>query len=91
MFVRTRPTANFGHQVLKIDTEKNTILAHQKRDRGNGVNNSPADWSFRADRIIHNASQETVYDESGRDIVHSVLEGYNGTIMAYGQTGAGKT
>jgi len=32
-----------------------------------------------------------VYDESGFPLVESVIEGYNGTIFAYGQTGCGKT
>src|SRR5690554_1404647 len=32
-----------------------------------------------------------VYDSAARPIVRSVLEGYNGTIFAYGQTSAGKT
>ena len=27
----------------------------------------------------------------GKPVVESVLSGYNGTIMAYGQTGTGKT
>lgn len=35
--------------------------------------------------------QQTVYDESAFPIVESVLQGYNGTIFAYGQTGCGKT
>jgi kinesin family protein 3/17 len=37
------------------------------------------------------ASQEQIYKESAFPIVDSVLEGYNGTIFAYGQTGTGKT
>ena len=36
-------------------------------------------------------SQEDIYDSTGRDIVDRVLEGFNGTVFAYGQTGAGKT
>lgn len=32
-----------------------------------------------------------VYNEAARPIVQNVLEGYNGTIFAYGQTGTGKT
>jgi kinesin family protein 6/9 len=32
-----------------------------------------------------------VYDHTARDIATSVVEGYNGTILCYGQTGAGKT
>ena len=42
-------------------------------------------------QILHNASQEDVYDSCGRELVTRVLDGYNATIMAYGQTGAGKT
>jgi kinesin family protein 3/17 len=38
-----------------------------------------------------NSKQENVYNESAYPIVDSVLEGYNGTIFAYGQTGTGKT
>lgn len=32
-----------------------------------------------------------VYNETARPIVDKVLMGYNGTILAYGQTGTGKT
>jgi len=37
------------------------------------------------------SKQVDVYNECARKIVDSVLEGYNGTIFAYGQTGTGKT
>ena len=36
-------------------------------------------------------SQDEVYEQSATEIIQSVVEGYNGTIMCYGQTGAGKT
>lgn len=40
----------------------------------------------------HNSrSQVDVYNLAARPIVENVLEGYNGTIFAYGQTGTGKT
>ena len=32
-----------------------------------------------------------VYDVAARPIIDSVLEGFNGTIFAYGQTSSGKT
>jgi hypothetical protein len=38
-----------------------------------------------------NTPQEIVYNSTALPIVESVLEGYNGTIFAYGQTGTGKT
>ncbi|KAK9500315.1 hypothetical protein O3M35_001599 [Rhynocoris fuscipes] len=37
------------------------------------------------------ATQKDIYDESVYPLVNSVLEGFNGTIFAYGQTGTGKT
>ncbi|XP_065186988.1 kinesin-like protein KIF3A [Sycon ciliatum] len=37
------------------------------------------------------SKQVNVYNLTARPIVNSVLEGYNGTIFAYGQTGTGKT
>lgn len=38
-----------------------------------------------------NASQADVYENTAKSAVMSVLEGYNSTIFAYGQTGTGKT
>jgi hypothetical protein len=46
---------------------------------------------FTFDRVFRDANQEEVYQDSARASVGDVLEGYNATIFAYGQTGAGKT
>ena len=35
--------------------------------------------------------RQTVFQKAALPIIESVLEGYNGTIFAYGQTGTGKT
>uniref|UniRef100_A0A7M4EN26 Kinesin-like protein n=1 Tax=Crocodylus porosus TaxID=8502 RepID=A0A7M4EN26_CROPO len=44
------------------------------------------------DRVLPpNTSQEQVYNACAKQIVKDVLEGYNGTIFAYGQTSSGKT
>ncbi|KAJ1520884.1 hypothetical protein ONE63_003967 [Megalurothrips usitatus] len=37
------------------------------------------------------SSQDDLYENTVRPLVFSVLDGYNGTIFAYGQTGTGKT
>lgn len=37
------------------------------------------------------SSQQDLYEETVRPLVSSVLDGFNGTIFAYGQTGTGKT
>ncbi|XP_004462289.2 kinesin heavy chain [Dasypus novemcinctus] len=44
------------------------------------------------DRVLPpNTTQEQVYNACAKQIVRDVLEGYNGTIFAYGQTSSGKT
>lgn len=37
------------------------------------------------------STTETIYNDIGYPLVDGVLEGYNGTIFAYGQTGCGKS
>ncbi|CAF98831.1 unnamed protein product [Tetraodon nigroviridis] len=44
------------------------------------------------DRVFQsNTTQEQFYNAVAQKIVRDVLEGYNGTIFAYGQTSSGKT
>jgi len=40
---------------------------------------------------LYSSKQRDLYDETFRDLVQAVLDGFNGTIFAYGQTGTGKT
>ncbi|KAI3877139.1 hypothetical protein MKX03_023849 [Papaver bracteatum] len=48
--------------------------------------------TFEFDEVLTEfASQKRVYEVVAKPVVESVLEGYNGTVMAYGQTGTGKT
>uniref|UniRef100_A0A5B6YKB1 Kinesin-like protein n=1 Tax=Davidia involucrata TaxID=16924 RepID=A0A5B6YKB1_DAVIN len=48
--------------------------------------------TFEFDEVLTEfASQKRVYEVVAKPVVESVLDGYNGTIMAYGQTGTGKT
>eukprot|EP00164_Ancoracysta_twista_P003184 GFYU01004247.1.p1 GENE.GFYU01004247.1~~GFYU01004247.1.p1 ORF type:complete len:922 (-),score=245.94 GFYU01004247.1:185-2950(-) len=48
--------------------------------------------TFTVDRVfVPDTTQETVFQEIAEPVVEDVLNGYNGTIFAYGQTGAGKT
>ncbi|XP_027693360.1 centromere-associated protein E isoform X3 [Vombatus ursinus] len=48
--------------------------------------------SFSFDRVFHsNETTEKVYEEIAVPIIRSAIQGYNGTIFAYGQTASGKT
>ncbi|XP_014424695.3 kinesin-like protein KIF9 isoform X1 [Pelodiscus sinensis] len=91
-FVRVKPTANFPQDMIKYGPDNKSIDIYIRRDVKKGVvNNKQTDWSFKLDGVLHNVSQDSVYDAVARDVVSQALDGYNGTIMCYGQTGAGKT
>ena len=48
--------------------------------------------SFTFDGVFPgDTPQAELYNQVARPIVENVIEGYNGTIFAYGQTGTGKT
>ncbi|KAL3492629.1 P-loop containing nucleoside triphosphate hydrolase protein [Aspergillus germanicus] len=50
------------------------------------------DQTFAFDRIFdQSASQGEVYEATTRNLLDSVLDGYNATVFAYGATGCGKT
>ncbi|KAK0712817.1 kinesin [Lasiosphaeria miniovina] len=50
------------------------------------------DQIFAFDRIFDdNASQVDVYEGTTKNLLDSVLDGYNATVFAYGATGCGKT
>ncbi|CAG9316919.1 unnamed protein product [Blepharisma stoltei] len=62
-----------------------TVVINQKYENF-GTLKFSFDYVFPPD-----TEQSTVYDCSGIKIVESVMQGFNGTIFAYGQTSSGKT
>ncbi|KAK1394579.1 kinesin-like protein KIN-5D [Heracleum sosnowskyi] len=56
------------------------------------IANKQIDRTFMFDKVFGPASQQKdLYEQAVSPIVYEVLEGYNCTIFAYGQTGTGKT
>jgi len=90
--VRCRPLSNQELQdqrkiVVQVDVPRGEIQVKcPKQDANEG------ERQFTFDKVFDwNSQQEGVYTETSYPIVESVIEGYNGTIFAYGQTGTGKT
>lgn len=71
--------------VVEVDTPNNQINLTKE-----GGNEQPKGFSFDF-VFVPNCSQSFIYEQSAFSLVDSVLDGYNGTIFAYGQTGCGKT
>ncbi|KXS15145.1 kinesin-domain-containing protein [Gonapodya prolifera JEL478] len=92
--LRTRPTAEFAGDIIKLQPGGKSVNIHIPKDptgEGGHINNKQENWDFRFDNVYHNVGQETLYDECAAPLVKGMFQGLNGTIMAYGQTGAGKT
>ncbi|CAG9855551.1 unnamed protein product [Phyllotreta striolata] len=88
VFIRIRPltkkeTSEGNENVLTCDFKENLIALKK-----NGEHTKP----FKFDHIFGSSTtQLEMYKMTAFPIVEKVLEGYNGTIFAYGQTGTGKT
>lgn len=66
------------------------FLDNQQLDLISTIENNKYKFSF--DRIFDpKVSQKEIFEDAARPIVNSILEGFNGTILAYGQTASGKT
>ncbi|KAF9195125.1 hypothetical protein BGZ51_004552 [Haplosporangium sp. Z 767] len=50
---------------------------------------APVDYAF--DSAMTGSDNEQIYNASVKRLVQSAMEGYNGTVFAYGQTSSGKT
>lgn len=81
-----KPCVSVDKQYSSIRIEQ-APEANDTKDRGDARSHQfTFDYVFPPD-----TTQTQIFDETAKTIVDSVLQGYNGTIFAYGQTGTGKT
>ncbi|GLJ06347.1 hypothetical protein SUGI_0036890 [Cryptomeria japonica] len=73
-------------QVISCNEQRREVTVYQS------VASKLTDRTFTFDKVFGpKAQQRTLYDQAIAPIVNEVLDGYNCTIFAYGQTGTGKT
>ena len=71
-------------RVVSMIHDKGEILVQRQTD------DVPKQFTF--DHVYDwNSRQDNVFDDVAYPIIENVMDGYNGTIFAYGQTGTGKT
>jgi len=83
VFCRIRPLSSKegdagDHQITK-QLDVMTIAVGEKQEH-----------QFKFDAVFTPGTQDEIFEDC-RDLVQSAVDGYNVTIFAYGQTGAGKT
>jgi len=85
--VRVRPDAGANGQPAKTDGEwmvdgRRSLVAYRGKEGG--------DYYYDNVFATHDNNAK-VYDSSAKRLVRRVMEGYHGTVFAYGMTGTGKT
>ena len=100
VFVRFRPLNDLENDLLSdncgwetpkyiSDTQIGIYSTKEVKDSNADI---PSNLIFKYDKIFTSESQQSqIYENVGKRIVGDVMEGYNGTIFAYGQSGSGKT
>lgn len=89
--VRVRPLSN------KEITEGRSQIVEMDKKRGMAILHKPGGQERDSKDFTYDAvfdptmSQQQIFDDTALEIVDSVMDGFNGTIFAYGQTGAGKS
>jgi len=87
VFVRVRPLSNKekgngNRKVVFCDADSGSVEVVDANDDRADPKMFTFDGTFEKD-----VTQEHVYNVAASSIVEGVLEGYNGTIFCYGQTG----
>ncbi|KAL0254443.1 Kinesin heavy chain [Diplodia seriata] len=76
---------------IEIASGGEPIVSFQSEDTCS-IKSNEASGDFTFDRVFGMTSrQHEIFDYSIRPTVDDILNGYNGTVFAYGQTGAGKS
>lgn len=99
VFARLKPCRDINQELIRREDQAINIYPPGQHLASSAVNSSgcenlqePKPLRFRFAHVFGmESSQKNVFDLAAKDIVKQFLEGYNGTIFAYGETGAGKT
>lgn len=83
VFIRPRPLfANETEDIFNYKKDNISLKQPQKTSQS----------SFSFDRVFStNTTTHEVFDATSKNIIENAVDGYNGTIIAYGQTTSGKT
>ena len=93
VYIRFRPFNIIENELLSTGVgwetpeynDNEVVTIKTKNDNNNGP-------SFKFDKVFKSDTpQIEIYNNVGKEIIKDIIDGYNGTIFAYGQSGSGKT
>eukprot|EP01060_Flectonema_neradi_P008119 TRINITY_DN15797_c0_g1_i1.p1 TRINITY_DN15797_c0_g1~~TRINITY_DN15797_c0_g1_i1.p1 ORF type:complete len:753 (+),score=235.16 TRINITY_DN15797_c0_g1_i1:49-2307(+) len=88
VFARLRPTNERDRAEVAWE-EPGIVVLHPDR-KGITLNGAKKDYEYDGTFGV-DSNNGQIWEKVGRPIVENVFEGYSGSIMAYGQTGTGKS
>ena len=100
VFVRFRPLNDLENGLLSDNCgwtlpkyiSDTTIGIYPNKETKDKNSQVPGNLTFKYDKVFKvDSVQNEIYEYVGKRIVNDVMEGFNGTIFAYGQSGSGKT
>ncbi|KAG0307644.1 hypothetical protein BGZ98_010166 [Dissophora globulifera] len=92
--VRIRPTSDSELKAAGGLTEAWAVTDDASKityadDYAVNTRRTPVEYIY--DHALTGSDNEEIYNSSVKNLVQSAMEGYNGTVFAYGQTSSGKT
>ena len=82
-------------RVRPFNSQENPSSPIESIDVKHGITNVLKEYDkkiFNYDHVYpEKSTQADIFEESSKEVIKPVLNGYHGTIFAYGQTGTGKT
>mmetsp|Transcript_10078 Transcript_10078/g.15095 ORF Transcript_10078/g.15095 Transcript_10078/m.15095 type:complete len:825 (+) Transcript_10078:64-2538(+) len=82
--------SQLGGPVIELPEDKTTVRFSNEAQKEMKVPERSARFTF--DYVFPtSASQPQVYEQTGKSMIDELFNGFNCTILAYGQTGTGKT
>ncbi|CAD8128108.1 unnamed protein product [Paramecium sonneborni] len=75
-------------RIRPLNQRETSLIAYNIKDQTLQL----GEQKFTFDKILDiNANQSDVYEEIGKPIIDQILQGFNATLLMYGQTSSGKT
>ena len=92
IYLRLRPLPPSSPSRNYTLSPSSTEITFALPENNDYINNTQTTQNFKFSKIFPETSnQDEIFTSISKEIIDSALEGYNGTIFAYGQSGSGKT
>jgi kinesin family protein 6/9 len=88
VYGRIRPSKNISKHSYNLNENLTSVTFNIPKDISAGyVNHKKEKYTYQLNHIFdEETTQEQIFDGIAKNVVHNVLNGFNGTIFAYGQT-----